>query len=89
MFKHMYQIGFNFHIKHQTCINCLELGVKVKEVGFMTPTNPNNNNNNNNNLLLLLLWGQRTYDPAHFPLRLKACAEEGSCRGRVGKGQIA
>ena len=35
------------------------------------------------------VWDQRTYDQAHFPLRPRARAEEDSCRGQVGKGQIA
>ena len=35
------------------------------------------------------MWGQRTYDPAHALLGLRARAEEGICRGRIGKDQNA
>ena len=35
------------------------------------------------------MWGQRTYDPAHALLGPKARAEEGICRGRIGKGRNA
>ena len=35
------------------------------------------------------MWGQGTYDPAHVLLGPRARAEEGICRGRMGKGQNA
>ena len=35
------------------------------------------------------MWGQRTYDPAHFPLGPRARAEESICRGQMVKDQIA
>ena len=38
---------------------------------------------------ILKLWGQRTYDPTHALLGPKARAEEGICRGRIGKGRNA
>ena len=28
---------------------------------------------------IIFLWGQRTYDPTHFPLGPRARAEKGSC----------
>ena len=37
----------------------------------------------------LNLWGQRTYDLAHFPLGSRARAEESSRRGHVVKVQTA
>ena len=33
------------------------------------------------------MWGQGTYDPAHALLGPEARAEEGICRGRMGKGR--
>ena len=38
---------------------------------------------------LLSVWGQKTYDPAHFPLGPRALAEECSCRGQVAKDRMA
>ena len=35
------------------------------------------------------LWGQRTYGLAHALLGPRAHAEEGICRGRIGKGRSA
>ena len=35
------------------------------------------------------MWGQGTYDPAHALLGFRAHAEEGICRGRIGKGRNA
>ena len=35
------------------------------------------------------MWGQGTYDPDHALLGPKARAEEGICRGRIGKGRDA
>ena len=35
------------------------------------------------------MWGQGTYDPAHALLGPRARAEEGTCRGRMGKGRNA
>ena len=35
------------------------------------------------------VWGQGTYDPAHAPLGPGTRAEEGICRGRMGKGRNA
>ena len=38
---------------------------------------------------ILKLWGQRTYDLTHALLGPRARAEEGICRGRIGKGRNA
>ena len=38
---------------------------------------------------ILYLWGRGTYDLAHALLGPKARAEEGICRGRMGKGRNA
>ena len=36
-----------------------------------------------------LLWGQGTYDPTHVLFGFGAHAEEGVCRGRMGKSEVS